>query len=52
LGACAHLINQLPDCVIDWARDGIGNANAAAIVHARNEARDALALAREEEEVL
>lgn len=43
INAAQSLINQLPDCTIDWARNGIGNTNAAAIIKARDELKEALA---------
>lgn len=35
--AAQSLINELPDCTIDWARDGIGNTNANCIIYRRDE---------------
>ena len=47
--ALEKLINDLPDCTIDWARDGMGNTNANCIVNSRDKGKAALAKARGEE---
>ena len=46
--ALEKLINDLPDCTIDWARDGMGNTNANCIVNSRDNGKAALAKARGE----
>ena len=46
--ALEKLINDLPDCTIDWARDGMGNTNANCIVNSRDSGKAALAKARGE----
>ena len=48
LKAASSLINQLPDCVIDWARDGIGHTQAACIIADRDTLRAVIAKAKGE----
>ena len=48
LEACQGLVNNLPDCAINWARDCIGNTNAAVIIHWRDKTKAAIRLATEE----
>lgn len=43
--ATTGLVNSLPDNLIDWARDGIGNSNAGVIIHWRDRVKAALELA-------
>ena len=40
--AAQALINNLPDCVIDWAREAISNTNAICIIEARDNLKAAL----------
>jgi len=47
--AATGLVNSLPDNVIDWARDGIGNSNAGAIIHWRDRVKATLELAGDSE---
>lgn len=39
LKACKSLVNNLPDFVLDLARDSIGNSNVSAIYEARTRAK-------------
>ena len=48
LAAAQKLINNLPDCTLEWARDAWGNSNTSAVYEARDALRIAIARAKGE----